>query len=98
MAFSQHPVLSFSFLEYVVSVLDRTPLPKTDVDKGEIVAHSVEFQNDHQIQQAAILAITAFFRYILARDGEHKDKEKLIDLIQEIASCTSMKRPKEVIS
>ncbi|KAJ8499621.1 hypothetical protein OPV22_010173 [Ensete ventricosum] len=155
-AFSQHPVLSFSFLEYVVSVLDRTPLPKTDVDKGEIVAHSVEFQNDHQIQQAAILAITAFFRgggkigkkaveqsystvlsaltlqlgschglasvgqleplrllllafqsfcdcvgdiemgKILARDGEHKDKEKLIDLIQEIASCTSMKRPKEV--
>ncbi|XP_064960652.1 protein SHOOT GRAVITROPISM 6 isoform X5 [Musa acuminata AAA Group] len=155
-AFSQHPVLSFSFLEYVVSVLDRTPLPKTDVDKGEIVAHSVEFQNDNQIQQAAILAITAFFRgggkigkkaveqsystvlsaltlqlgschglaslgqleplrllllafqsfcdcvgdiemgKILARDGEHKDKEKLIDLIQEIASCTSMKRPKEV--
>ncbi|XP_065029813.1 protein SHOOT GRAVITROPISM 6-like isoform X4 [Musa acuminata AAA Group] len=155
-AFSQHPVLSFSFLEYVVSVLDRTPLPKTDVDKGEIVAHSVEFQNDNQIQQAAILAITAFFRgggkigkkaveqsystvlsaltlqlgschglaslgqleplrllllafqsfcdcvgdiemgKILARDGEHKDQEKLIDLIQEIASCTSMKRPKEV--
>ncbi|CAL9075772.1 unnamed protein product [Musa acuminata var. zebrina] len=155
-AFSQHPVLSFSFLEYVVSVLDRTPLPKTDVDKGEIVAYSVEFQNDNQIQQAAILAITAFFRgggkigkkaveqsystvlsaltlqlgschglaslgqleplrllllafqsfcdcvgdiemgKILARDGEHKDKEKLIDLIQEIASCTSMKRPKEV--
>ncbi|WOL06179.1 hypothetical protein Cni_G14911 [Canna indica] len=33
---------------------------------------------------------------ILARDGEHRDKEKLIDLIQEVASCTSMKRPKEV--
>ncbi|XP_042457067.1 protein SHOOT GRAVITROPISM 6-like isoform X1 [Zingiber officinale] len=154
-AFSQHPVLSYSFLEYVVSVLD-TPLPKTDIDKGQHSNHSIEAQNDCQFQQAAILAITAFFRgggktgkraveqsystafsvltlqlgschglaglgqveplrrlllafqsfcdcagdiemgKILARDGENKDKEKLIDLIQEVASCTSMKRPKEV--
>ncbi|KAG6476555.1 hypothetical protein ZIOFF_065797 [Zingiber officinale] len=154
-AFSQHPVLSFSFLEYVVSVLD-TPLPKTDMDKGENSNPSIEAQNDNQFQQAAILAITAFFRgggkigkkaveqsystvfsvltlqlgschglaglgqleplqllllafqsfcecvgdiemgKILTRDGEHRDKEKLIDLIQEVASCTSMKRPKEV--
>ncbi|XP_042457072.1 protein SHOOT GRAVITROPISM 6-like isoform X6 [Zingiber officinale] len=154
-AFSQHPVLSYSFLEYVVSVLD-TPLPKTDIDKGQHSNHSIEAQNDCQFQQAAILAITAFFRgggktgkraveqsystafsvltlqlgschglaglgqveplrrlllafqsfcdcagdiemgKILARDGENKDKEKLIDLIQEVASCTSMKRPKEL--
>ncbi|XP_074563912.1 protein SHOOT GRAVITROPISM 6-like isoform X2 [Curcuma longa] len=154
-AFSQHPVLSYSFLEYVVSVLD-TPLPKIDMDKGENSNHSIEAQNENQFQQAAILAITAFFRgggkigkkaveqsystvfsvltlqlgschglaglgqleplrllllafqsfcecvgdiemgKILTRDGEHRDKEKLIDLIQEVASCTSMKRPKEV--
>ncbi|XP_042457069.1 protein SHOOT GRAVITROPISM 6-like isoform X3 [Zingiber officinale] len=126
------------------------------VDKGQHSNHSIEAQNDCQFQQAAILAITAFFRgggktgkraveqsystafsvltlqlgschglaglgqveplrrlllafqsfcdcagdiemgKILARDGENKDKEKLIDLIQEVASCTSMKRPKEV--
>ncbi|XP_042457068.1 protein SHOOT GRAVITROPISM 6-like isoform X2 [Zingiber officinale] len=128
----------------------------TDIDKGQHSNHSIEAQNDCQFQQAAILAITAFFRgggktgkraveqsystafsvltlqlgschglaglgqveplrrlllafqsfcdcagdiemgKILARDGENKDKEKLIDLIQEVASCTSMKRPKEV--
>nr|XP_029119800.1 protein SHOOT GRAVITROPISM 6 isoform X2 [Elaeis guineensis] len=33
---------------------------------------------------------------ILARGGEHDDKEKWIDLIQDIANCTSIKRPKEV--
>ncbi|XP_020094313.1 protein SHOOT GRAVITROPISM 6 isoform X2 [Ananas comosus] len=34
--------------------------------------------------------------YILARDGEQTEKEKWIELIQEIACCTSIKRPKEV--
>lgn len=33
---------------------------------------------------------------ILARDGEHNDNEKWINLIREVACCTSMKRPKEV--
>ncbi|KAJ6791581.1 protein SHOOT GRAVITROPISM 6 isoform X2 [Iris pallida] len=33
---------------------------------------------------------------ILARDGEHNDKEKWINIIQEVACCTSIKRPKEV--
>ncbi|WOL06180.1 protein SHOOT GRAVITROPISM 6 [Canna indica] len=60
-AFSQHPVLSSSFLEYVVSVLD-TPLPKTDLEKGENATCSSELQNENHFQQAAILAITAFFR------------------------------------
>jgi hypothetical protein len=35
---------------------------------------------------------------ILARDGEQTEKEKWIDLVQEVACSSSVKRPKEVTS
>ncbi|XP_047089443.1 protein SHOOT GRAVITROPISM 6 isoform X2 [Lolium rigidum] len=34
---------------------------------------------------------------ILARDGEQTEKEKMIDLVQEVACSSSVKRPKEVL-
>ncbi|XP_072987438.1 protein SHOOT GRAVITROPISM 6 isoform X1 [Typha latifolia] len=151
--FSQHVVLSVLFLEYIVSVLNRTSTRQNELEKGE---NSSELSNDHNVLQAAVLGVTALFRgggktgkkaveqsyssvlsalilqlgschgpagvrridhlrsllaafqsfcdcvgdiemgKILARDGEQTEKEKWLDLIQEIASCTSMKRPKEV--
>lgn len=37
------------------------------------------------------------FVQILAREGDHMDKQKWINVIQEVACCISIKRPKEVI-
>ncbi|EHA8588354.1 putative protein SHOOT GRAVITROPISM 6 [Cocos nucifera] len=61
-AFSQHVVLSVLFLEYVVSVLNRTPVLKSDIDKGDHATHPVELPSDEHVLQAAILALTALFR------------------------------------
>ncbi|TQE07856.1 hypothetical protein C1H46_006505 [Malus baccata] len=157
-AFSQHTVLSSLFLEYVISVLDQYPILKGDSEKGENPSHLVDGQLEDDILQAAIIAVTAFFRgggkigkkavqqnyasvlaeltlqlgschglasrgqhdplralltafqafcecvgdlemgKILARDGEHNENERWINLIGEIAGCVSIKRPKEVQS
>ncbi|KAL5740899.1 hypothetical protein ACOSQ2_030079 [Xanthoceras sorbifolium] len=61
-AFSQHAVLSFLFLEHLTSALNQTPIPKGDTEKGDISSHLVDTQMDDDILQAAILALTAFFR------------------------------------
>lgn len=60
-AFSQHAVLSIKFLEYIVSVLNRTPTSNNDAEKGEA---SNDSSSDENIQQAAILAVNAFFRFL----------------------------------
>ncbi|KAK3226648.1 hypothetical protein Dsin_006510 [Dipteronia sinensis] len=61
-AFSQHAVLSFLFLEHLISVLNQTPIPKGDTEKGDISSLLVDTQMDDDILQATILALTAFFR------------------------------------
>ncbi|XP_020522101.1 protein SHOOT GRAVITROPISM 6 isoform X4 [Amborella trichopoda] len=155
--FSQHSVLSELFLEYIVSELNNhTPDQGGDSEKGDSVRHLAEVCNDDEIPQAAILALTAFFRgggktgrrtveqsyaavlcalilqlgnchgwaetgqqhslrtllpafysfcecvgdlemgKILARDGEQIENGRWINLIEDLASCVAMKRPKEV--
>ncbi|KAB2630954.1 protein SHOOT GRAVITROPISM 6 [Pyrus ussuriensis x Pyrus communis] len=61
-AFSQHTVLSSLFLEHVISVLDQYPILKGDSEKGENPSHLVDGQMEDDILQAAIIAVTAFFR------------------------------------
>ncbi|KAK8937233.1 hypothetical protein KSP39_PZI012653 [Platanthera zijinensis] len=155
-AFSQHGVLSSLFLEYIISVLDRFPAPKIDKEKGESSSHSSDSPADGDLLQAAVLALTAFFRgggktgkkvveqnyssvlsaltlqlgschglaglgqlehlrvllaafhafcdcvgdlemgKILSRHGENIGTDKWIDIIRDISSCISLKRPKEV--
>ncbi|KAM3689336.1 hypothetical protein ACB098_09G040300 [Castanea mollissima] len=157
-AFSQHTVLSSLFLEHVIFVLSQPPILRGDSRKGENSSHLVDGQMEDDILQAAIFALTAFFRgggkvgkksveqsyasvlaeltlqlgschglvstgqyeplralliafqafcdcvgdlemgKILARDGELTDNERWINLIGDIASCISIKRPKEVQS
>ncbi|KAG6693496.1 hypothetical protein I3842_09G003400 [Carya illinoinensis] len=157
-AFSQHTVLSSLFLEHVIFSLSQTPILKGDSRKGENSSHLVDGQIEEDILQAAIFALTAFFRgggkvgkkaveqkyasvlvelilqlgschglvqtgqhgplrallpafqafcecvgdlemgKILARDGEQNENERWINLIGDIASCISIKRPKEVES
>ncbi|KAL8154351.1 hypothetical protein V2J09_012111 [Rumex salicifolius] len=59
-AFAQHTVLSLLFLEHVVSVLNQTPIRKSNADKADSSNHDLRV--DHDIVQAAIFALTAFFR------------------------------------
>lgn len=155
-AFSQHTVLSYLFLEHLISVFDQPPILKVDSEKGENSMHSADSYYNNDFLQAAIIALTAFFRgggkigkksveqsyasvltaltlqfgschglvssgqleplrglliafqafcecvgdlemgKILARDGEQYENEKWINLIGDLASCVSIKRPKEV--
>nr|POE91853.1 protein shoot gravitropism 6 [Quercus suber] len=157
-AFSQHTVLSSLFLEHVIFVFSQPPILRGDSRKGENSSHLVDGQMEDDVLQAAIFALTAFFRgggkvgkksveqsyasvlaeltlqlgschglvstgqyeplralliafqafcdcvgdlemgKILARDGELTDNERWINLIGDIASCVSIKRPKEVQS
>ncbi|KNA12653.1 hypothetical protein SOVF_123030 isoform A [Spinacia oleracea] len=155
-AFAQHSVLSYLFLDHVISVLNHTPINRTIPEKGDGSGHGVSNHCENEILQASIFALTAFFRgggkigkkavqqsyasvlaaltlqlgschglassgqpeplralliayqafcecvgdlemgKILARDGEHSQNEKWVNLIGDIAGCVSIKRPKEV--
>ncbi|XP_019054507.1 PREDICTED: protein SHOOT GRAVITROPISM 6 isoform X2 [Nelumbo nucifera] len=59
--FSQHTVLSVLFLEHVVSILNHTPIPKADSEKGGS-CNLFDTQIEDNILQAALLALTALFR------------------------------------
>lgn len=61
-AFSQHTVLSFQFLEHLISFLNQTPVAKCDLEKGDNSSHLADGQIEDDILQAAMIALTAFFR------------------------------------
>lgn len=60
-AFSQHMFLSVLFLEHVISVLSQIPILKGDADRVEDSQ-----DNEDSKLQAAIFALTAFFRSVLS--------------------------------
>ncbi|CAN8284973.1 unnamed protein product [Cochlearia groenlandica] len=61
-AFSQHAELSVLFMKHLISVLNRSSLVKGDLHKGENTSTSSETHVEDDILQAAIFALTAFFR------------------------------------
>lgn len=61
-AFSQHSVLSYLFLEHVISVLNHTPIIRSLPEKGDSSSHGVSNYCENEILQASIFALTAFFR------------------------------------
>lgn len=64
-AFSQHSVLSSLFLEHVIAIVNQTPLLKVDTSKGEsTTTHPVDVHGVEDVLQAAVIALTAFFRSI----------------------------------
>lgn len=67
-AFSQHTELSVSFMEHLISVLNRSSLVKADSHKdshkGDNTSSSSETHVEDELLQAAIFALTAFFRYV----------------------------------
>ncbi|KAI4319538.1 hypothetical protein MLD38_033124 [Melastoma candidum] len=154
-AFAQHATLSFIFLDHMISTIKKTPTQTSNLERVDF-GRNVDGQIENELLQAAILALTAFFRgggkvgkkaveqsysyvlaeliiqlgschclasagqrdplqalltafhafcecvgdlemgKILAREGEHNEKEKWIDLIGDLADSISIKRPKEV--
>ncbi|KAJ9555338.1 hypothetical protein OSB04_009952 [Centaurea solstitialis] len=61
-AFSQHHELSSLFLEHLISALSSTSVHKADLGKGDPSGDSVGARTENDILQAAIVALTAFFR------------------------------------
>ncbi|XP_031119472.1 protein SHOOT GRAVITROPISM 6 isoform X1 [Ipomoea triloba] len=62
-AFSQHLVLSHSFLEHVISVINQSPALKGGGSgKGESSRNSVDGSIEDDVSRAAVVALTAFFR------------------------------------
>ncbi|XP_022925797.1 protein SHOOT GRAVITROPISM 6 isoform X3 [Cucurbita moschata] len=84
--FSQHTVLSFSFLEHVLSVLNQIPLSQ---ERAEFSSHgSDHIEND--ISQAAIVSLTAFFRgggKVGKKAVEQNYALVLAKLILQLGSC-----------
>ncbi|KAF8005603.1 hypothetical protein BT93_K0021 [Corymbia citriodora subsp. variegata] len=61
-AFSQHTILAYSFLEHIISIINQSPRIKDDLFKVEVSSCDSEAHLDNEFLQAAIVALTAFFR------------------------------------
>ncbi|KAI4300360.1 hypothetical protein L6164_033748 [Bauhinia variegata] len=88
-AFSQHLELSVLFLEHVISVLGQTPMLKGDVDRVE-GSHFVDSHTEDDLLQAAIFALTAFFRgggKVGKRAVENNYASVLSELTLQLGSC-----------
>ncbi|KAA8518672.1 hypothetical protein F0562_016146 [Nyssa sinensis] len=89
-SFSQHTLLSFSFLEHVISVLNQTPILKSDLEKGDSLIHGTDSHIGSDILQATIFALTAFFRgggKIGKKAVEQSYSSVLAALILQLGSC-----------
>ncbi|XP_017977199.1 PREDICTED: protein SHOOT GRAVITROPISM 6 isoform X5 [Theobroma cacao] len=89
-AFSQHIVLSVLFLEHLISVLNQTHFTKSDPGKGENSSLLSETQLEDEILQAAIFALTAFFKgggKVGKRAVEQSYSSVLAALILQFGSC-----------
>ncbi|KAF3774296.1 SHOOT GRAVITROPISM 6 protein [Nymphaea thermarum] len=63
-AFSQHAVLSVLFLDHVLSVLNQPAVNRDEAVKAETISSDENLERDGT-SQAALLALTAFFRMLL---------------------------------
>ncbi|KAK4789666.1 hypothetical protein SAY86_016970 [Trapa natans] len=89
-AFSQHAVLSYLFLEHIISILNQAPAVKIETEKGENCTHSIDNKIDNEFMQAAIFALTAFFRgggKVGKKAVEQSYSQVLAELIIQLGSC-----------
>ncbi|XP_076947107.1 protein SHOOT GRAVITROPISM 6-like isoform X1 [Bidens hawaiensis] len=90
--FSQHNELSSSFLEHLISTLSHTSVHKADIGKGDLLGDSVGGRAENEILQAAIVALTSFFRgggKIGKRAVEHDYASVTAILTLHLGSCHS---------
>ncbi|KAF7806554.1 myosin-6-like isoform X2 [Senna tora] len=90
-AFSQHMALSVLFIEHVISVLSQTPILKGDVDRVED-SHVFDSQTEDGMLQAAIFALTAFFRFLINSSAflSHFQGLQLLVYLLNISTALSM--------
>ncbi|KAM6568771.1 hypothetical protein CsatB_016756 [Cannabis sativa] len=89
-AFSQHTTLSFLFLEHVIGVLKQIPVLRGDSEKAENSSQLLDGQIDGNILQAAIIALTAFFRgggKVGKKAVEQNYASVLAELTLQLGSC-----------
>ncbi|KAK4392143.1 protein SHOOT GRAVITROPISM 6 [Sesamum angolense] len=89
-AFSQHAVLSYSFLEHVISILNQTPIFQGDYGKGENSSNSGESHVEDNMLNAAVTALTAVFRgggKVGKRAVEQKYGSVLATLVLHLGTC-----------
>ncbi|KAK6126257.1 hypothetical protein DH2020_040002 [Rehmannia glutinosa] len=92
-AFSQHAVLSYSFLEHVTSILNQTPIFQGDSGKGENSNNSGESNVEDNLWHAAVIALTAFFRgggKVGKKAVEQSYGSVLATLVLHLGSCHSL--------
>ncbi|KAL6585414.1 Protein SHOOT GRAVITROPISM 6 [Orobanche minor] len=92
-AFSQHAVLSYSFLEHVTYILNQTPICKGDSGKGENSNNSGESIVEDNLLHAAVIALTAFFRgggKVGKKAVEQSYGSVLATLVLHLGSCHSL--------
>ncbi|XP_038697854.1 protein SHOOT GRAVITROPISM 6 isoform X2 [Tripterygium wilfordii] len=89
-AFSQHMVLSLVFLEHLISILSQSSVPKGDFDRGDGSGHFSDGQIENDTLQAAMFALTAFFRgggKVGKKAVEQNYASVLGELILQLGSC-----------
>ncbi|XP_031501558.1 protein SHOOT GRAVITROPISM 6 isoform X2 [Nymphaea colorata] len=80
-AFSQHAVLSVLFLDHVLSVLNQPAVNRDEAVKAETISSDENLERDGT-SQAALLALTAFFR------GGGKAGKRTVELSYSSVLCT----------
>ncbi|KAI3447537.1 hypothetical protein Pfo_004202 [Paulownia fortunei] len=92
-AFSQHAVLSYSFLEHVTSILNQTPIFQGDFGKGDNSNNFGESNVEDNVLRAAVIALTAFFRgggKVGKRAVEQSYGSVLATLVLHLGTCHSL--------
>ncbi|XP_075086353.1 protein SHOOT GRAVITROPISM 6 isoform X2 [Nicotiana tabacum] len=97
--FSQHSVLSFTFLDHVMSVINQLPPLGGDLDHDESSEHAVDSIVEDNIARAAIVALTAFFRgggKVGKKAVEQSYASVLATLTLHLGSCHGLARTGEL--
>ncbi|KAL3825838.1 hypothetical protein ACJIZ3_021867 [Penstemon smallii] len=92
-AFSQHAILSYSFLEHVTGILNQMPIIQGDYGKGEDSKIVGESHVEDNVLHAAVVALTAFFRgggKVGKRAVEQSYASVLATLVLHLGSCHSL--------
>ncbi|KAL8508732.1 hypothetical protein ACS0TY_016088 [Phlomoides rotata] len=92
-AFSQHAVLSYSFLEHLTSILNETPIVRCDLPKGDTSNNFGESHVEDNVLNAAVIALTAFFRgggKVGKKSVEQSYGPVLATLVLHLGTCHSL--------
>ena len=73
---AQHELLSVAFLDYVIEILSEFPLVKDDAGHTDNNGQVSPAHHGSELQQAALVAMATFLRYVQCIDYNHEIKSK----------------------